>query len=78
VGDRIVRTTDALQEGVDTGREGPFQWERRVSLAATPDELTPGAGPRPRLFTLSVVVRWGSNRTLELVSLRTVVATPGR
>jgi prepilin-type N-terminal cleavage/methylation domain-containing protein len=78
VADRIVRTSDALQEGVDTGRAGPFEWERRVGLVAVPEELTPGSGPRPRLFTLSVVVRWGSNRTLELASLRTVAETPGR
>lgn len=77
VADRLVRTTDALQEGVDTGREGSFQWERRVGLVAVPAELTPGAGPRPRLFTLSVVVRWGRNRTLELASLRTVAEAPG-
>jgi prepilin-type N-terminal cleavage/methylation domain-containing protein len=66
VADRIVRT--AL--------EGPFQWERRVGLMAVPEDLTPGAGPRPRLVTLSVVVRWGGNRTLELASLRTVAGTP--
>ncbi|HVC65696.1 MAG TPA: prepilin-type N-terminal cleavage/methylation domain-containing protein [Candidatus Dormibacteraeota bacterium] len=77
VADRLVRTTDALQVGVDTGREGPFQWERRVGLVAMPEALTPGAGPRPRLLTLSVVVRWGSNRTLELASLRTVAEVPG-
>jgi len=77
VADRLVRTTDALQEGVDTGREGPFQWERRVGLVAMPEALTPGAGPRPRRLTLSVVVRWGSNRTLELASLRTVAEVPG-
>jgi hypothetical protein len=43
---------------------------------AVPEDLTPGAGPRPRLVTLSVVVRWGGNRTLELASLRTVAGTP--
>ncbi len=78
VADRIARTVDALHEGVDTGQEGPFQWERRVGLVAVPEDLTPGTGPRPRLLTLSVVVRWGHNRTLELASLRTVVGTPGQ
>lgn len=77
VADRIVRTADALQEGVDTGREGPFQWERRVGLVAVPEDLTPGTGPRPRLVALSVVVRWGNNRTLELASLRAVAEAPG-
>jgi type II secretion system protein I len=77
VADRIVRTADALEEGVDTGREGPFQWERRVGLVAVPEDLTPGAGPRPRLVALSVVVRWDHNRTLELASLRAVAEAPG-
>lgn len=72
VADRLVRTTDALQERVDRGREGRFQWERRIGLVAVPEELGPGAGPRLRLLTLSVVVRWGGHRTLELASLRTI------
>jgi len=79
VADRIVRSTDVLQEGVDAGREGPFHWERRIALMPVPEELTPGAGPQPRLYTLSVAVRWGSNRTLELASLRASGAeTPSR
>ncbi len=41
-----------------------------------PEELTPGAGPQPRLYALSVAVRWGSNRALELASLRAVAEAP--
>jgi general secretion pathway protein I len=79
VADRIVRHTDVVQEGVDAGREGPFQWERRIALVPLPAELTPGAGPQPRLYTLSVAVRWGNNRTLELASLRAFTAeTPSQ
>ncbi len=74
VADRIVRRTDVLQEGVDAGREGLFQWERRIAIVPLPAELTPGAGPQPRLYTLSVAVRWGNNRTLELASLRASAA----
>jgi len=46
-GGPLVRTTDALQEGVDTGREGPFQWERRVGLVAMPERSprVPAHGP---------------------------------
>jgi hypothetical protein len=74
VADRIVRRTDVLQEGADAGREGLFQWERRIAIVPLPAELTPGAGPHPRLYTLSVAVRWGKNRTLELASLRASAA----
>jgi len=72
VADRVARSTDVLQEGVDAGQEGRFQWERRVTLVPVPEELTPGAGPQLRLYALSVAVRWGRNRALELASLRTV------
>jgi hypothetical protein len=41
-----------------------------------PEELTPAAGPRSRLYAVSVAVRWGRDRTLELASLRTVVEAP--
>jgi prepilin-type N-terminal cleavage/methylation domain-containing protein len=72
VADRIARATDVVEEGADAGQEGRFQWERRVSLVAVPQELAPSAGPQLRLYALSVAVRWGRGRTLELASLRTV------
>jgi type II secretion system protein I len=72
VADRVARATDVLEEGADAGQEGRFQWERRVSLVPVPEELTPGTGPQLRLYALSVAVRWGRNRTLELASLRAV------
>jgi general secretion pathway protein I len=76
VADRVARATDILREGVVGGGEGRFLWERRVALVPVAEELTPGAGPRPRLYALSVAVRWGSNRALELASLRAVVEAP--
>ena len=76
VADRVARSTDTLREGVVGGREGRFLWERRVALVPVAEELTPGAGPRPRLYALSVAVRWGSNRALELASLRAVAEAP--
>jgi type II secretion system protein I len=68
--DRLVRATDAVAEGVETGEEGRFTWERRGRLVAVPDELLPSSGPPPRLLSLAVVVRWGSGRTVELSTLR--------
>jgi prepilin-type N-terminal cleavage/methylation domain-containing protein len=75
--DRIARDTDVTEERVDAGQEGPFRWERRIGLVTVPEELTSGAGPRPRLYVLSVVVRWDSGRTLELASLRAATDVPG-
>jgi type II secretion system protein I len=75
VADRVARGVDVPREGSDAGQEGPFRWERRVALVPVPETLTPGAGPKPQLYSLSVTVRWGS-RTLELASLRTVSGNP--
>ena len=78
VADRLVRAVEVPQEGVETGQEGPFQWERRLALVPTPDELTPGAGPKPLFYALSVAVRWGGTRTFEIASLRAVPGKPGQ
>ena len=71
--DRVARATDVVEEGAGAGQERRFQWDRRVSLVPVPEELTPGAGPPLRLYALTVAVRWGRGRTLELASLRTVM-----
>ena len=73
--DRVVRAGDASVEGVETGQEGQFDWERRVTLVAVPDDLEPVGSPFPRLLTLSVAVRWGSGRTLEVATLRLAPAS---
>lgn len=70
VADQVARTTEVLQEGVEAGQEGRFEWERRVTIVPVPEELTSGAGPTLHLYQLSVAVRWGSDRSLELASLR--------
>ena len=75
--DRIARDIDVAEEGVDAGQEGRFRWERRIGLVTVPEELTSGAGPRPRLYVLSVAVRWDGGRALELASLRTATEVPG-
>ena len=77
VADRVARATDVVEEGAESGQEGRFRWERHLRLVPVPEELTPGAGPQLRLYALSVAVRWGRDRTLELASLRTVAERPG-
>lgn len=70
--DRVARVAAVEAEGVESGQEGRFRWERRVRLVPVPVELAPGTGPAPRLYALSVAVRWGRGRALEVASLRTV------
>ena len=72
VADRVARALDVVGEGAEAGQEGRFRWERRVSLMPMPEALESGAGPRLRLYALSVAVRWGRNHAVELASLRAV------
>ena len=74
--DRVIRGGDASIEGVETGQEGRFNWERRARLVAVPDDLGPVGSASPRLLALSVAVRWGSGRTLEVATLRLAPAVP--
>ena len=78
VAERVARAVDVVQEGVASGQDGAFRWERRVALVPVPEELTPGAGPKPRLYALSVAVRWAGSRSLELATLRSVPGTTGQ
>jgi prepilin-type N-terminal cleavage/methylation domain-containing protein len=73
--DRLVRAVDGPVEGTASGQEGQFTWERRVRVMAVPDKLSPISGPSPQLLALSVAVRWGNGRTVEVATLRTVQGT---
>ena len=69
--DRLVRAITPDADQVDTGTEGDYSWERRVAAVEVSSELTtPGVAP-PRLFSVSVLVRWGRNQAVELATLRT-------
>jgi Tfp pilus assembly protein PilX len=66
------------EEGVAEGTEGDYRWVRRVTLdhellpaATDPTKLNP-----VRLARVSVEVRWGRNRHVELVTLRAWAARP--
>jgi type II secretion system protein I len=68
--DRLARAADVSTERIESGQEGQFAWERLTRVVAVPDELTPTIGAPPRLLSLSVTVRWGRGRTVELATLR--------
>lgn len=74
--DRVARAGDVSIEGVETGQEGRFNWERRARLVAVPDDLGPVGSASPRLLALSVAVRWGTGRTLEVATMRLAPAIP--
>lgn len=74
--DRLARAADPIAEGVETGQEGAMTWERTVAHAGAPDELIPPGGPIPELRALTVTVRWGPGRALQLASLRLIPRPP--
>ena len=68
--DQKAREVETVREGVEAGREGDFEWERRATVTTVPEELTvPGVAP-VRLYQVTVQVRWGS-RSVEVATLRT-------
>jgi len=73
--DRLARSADVAGEGVDTGHEGAFEWERRTRLVAVPADPAPVGTDAPRLLSLSVAVKWGSGRSVEVATLRLAQGT---
>jgi general secretion pathway protein I len=80
IADRLARDTQVNAEEetseptVETGEEGGFTWERRVTRVALPEELepkTPVPGKEvPGLYAVAVAVRWGHNHMVEVATLR--------
>lgn len=73
--DRLARAADVSGERVDTGHEGAFEWERRTKLVVFPADLTTTNTDAPRLLSLSVAVKWGSGRSVEVSTLRLAQST---
>jgi hypothetical protein len=67
-------TLDPLEEGTTEGTEGEYRWTRRVTADPTllPQEVDPATPGPVRLARVSVDVRWGRNRHVELVTLRSL------
>lgn len=78
--DRMAMESRPTKEGVESGREGLFDWERRIAEVTLPDEFqpkqtTPGQ-ESPKLFAITVAVRWGQNQTLELATMYAPTTPP--
>lgn len=68
--DQKAREVETVREGVETGREGDFEWERRATVTTVPEELTVFGVAPVRLYRVTVQVRWGG-RSVEIATLRT-------
>lgn len=70
--DQKIREVEGLVEGTESGEEGEFAWERRVEREPVPEELA-APGPFPlRVFRVSVQVRWGGTRAVQVATYRTM------
>lgn len=69
--DQKAREVELVREGVESGQEGEFQWERRATVVPVSADLTVFSLTPLRLFRVSVEVRWSGNRTVEVATLRT-------
>jgi general secretion pathway protein I len=68
--DQKAREVETVREGLETGREGDFEWERRATVTTVPEELTVFGVAPIRLYRVTVQVRWGG-RSVEVATLRT-------
>lgn len=68
--DQKVREVETLREGIESGEEGVFQWERRVTIVPVSEELIIRSAVPIRLFKISAQVQW-NGRSVEVATLRT-------
>ncbi len=69
--DQKIREVEPAAERVESGQEGEFSWERRVAHYPVPEELAVSGVAPLRVFRVSVQVRWGGARSVEVATLRT-------
>jgi general secretion pathway protein I len=75
--DEKVREVVAFEAGRTEGTDGAFTWQRATRELPAP-ELTPvGSMPAWRVYEITVQVRWGERRQVELSTLRTVAVSRG-
>jgi general secretion pathway protein I len=77
--DQKLREVVTPQEGREDeeDRESGFAWERVTTAVETPDLTGDGTRtPTWRVWQITVRVRWGERRQVELATLRTVPVSP--
>ena len=71
--DQKIREIEQKSEGIDSGQDGEFAWERRVDREPVPEELRLQGSSQLQIFRVSVQVRWSGNRSVEVATLRTAL-----
>lgn len=73
--DQKIREMVIPVEGRDQGKEGNFDWERKVTVVPAPDLTRTLATAKWHVYQIDVKVSWGDKRGVEIVSLRTSADT---
>lgn len=78
IADQKAREITALVEGRETGTEGDFTWERTIRSTEVPADLAITSQKPYHVYAVTVQVRWGEKRSVEVATLRTAHPTePG-
>jgi type II secretion system protein I len=75
VADQKAREVVSLVEGVESGSEGRFSWQRVTRVVEAPDLTPADSAPKWRVFEIAVAVTWDEQRRVDVTTLRTVPAT---
>ena len=68
----IVTPVEGREDGHDEETNGAFTWERQTTLVETPIFADQPSAKDWRVYRIDVHVRWGSQREVEVATLRTV------
>ncbi len=74
--DQKIREVVVLAEGKDSGTEGPFTWERTITVDPTPELARVPATEPWHVYRIAVSVGWRDTQHVELVTLRVSSARP--
>jgi len=70
--DQKVRELGSVSEGIEEGEEDSFRWERRITIEPEPEPAAEVTTGKPlRTYRVSVEVRWGNGKVVEVATLRT-------
>jgi general secretion pathway protein I len=74
--DQKAREVLTPAEERQAGAEGPFKWERTITVVPAPDLTRTRATEQWRVYRIAVKVAWGEHRHVELATLRTSADKP--
>jgi len=70
IADQKIREIVTPMEEQKSGTEGPFTWERTITVDPTPELTSVAATARWKLYRITVRVDWDGTRHVELATLR--------